>query len=76
MSSGKLTVAVDDSKCMSHQLCIAAVPEAFALGPQHTAVVLPGAENVPLERLLDAARMCPMAAISITDESGNEVRIH
>jgi ferredoxin len=72
----RLIVSVDTEKCMSHQLCIAELPEAFRLGPDHTAVVLPGASTLSEDQLIDAAASCPMAAIALHDEDGVAVAIH
>jgi len=72
---GRLFATVDSEKCMSHQLCIAEVPDAFTLGPEHTAVVRAGAELVNPALLIEAAQTCPMEAISLRDEHGAEVSL-
>jgi ferredoxin len=68
----RLFASIDNEKCMSHQLCIAEFPAAFMLGPDHTAIVTPGAEFVEPQLLIEAAENCPMAAISLRDENGVE----
>jgi ferredoxin len=72
----RLTVSIDAEKCMSHQLCIAELPEAFGLGPDHIAVVLPGASTVSEDALIEAAASCPMAAIILHDDNGVAISVH
>lgn len=72
----RLIVSIDTELCMSHQLCIAELPEAFGLGADHIAVVLPGASNLSEDQLIAAAASCPMAAIVLHDENGLQVAIH
>ena len=50
-------------------------PEAFGFqeGPESLAIVLPGAAELSDERILEVACMCPVEAIHVFDEAGNEV---
>ncbi len=69
------TVRIDKQSCSSSQRCANAVPEGFVMDEDHLGDVLPGAAELPLERLLEVARNCPVLAISIYDEDGNEVEL-
>lgn len=66
---------VDHDVCVSSGACVLEAPEAFAYqdGPEALAVVLPGAADLTDERLVEVAGLCPVGAISIRDEDGNEV---
>lgn len=62
-------VRVDHDKCVSSGACVLEAPEAFALqdGPEALAVVLPGADELSIERLREVAALCPMEAIVVAD---------
>lgn len=66
-------VTIDRILCIGAASCVAVAPQAFALDNEAKAIVLPGAENVDNETLLEAARACPVAAVIITDETGKQV---
>lgn len=58
-------IAVDTAKCMGHARCNAVAPDAFDLDDEGNAVVTPGAVNVPLPQLHNAAGSCPEQAIAV-----------
>jgi ferredoxin len=61
--------AIDAGACAAHGDCEAIAPEIFAI--EDVAVVV-GAG--PDELMLEAARLCPSAAITVTDaESGRRI---
>ena len=66
---------VDHDVCVSSGACVLEAPEAFAYqdGPEALAVVLPGAADLTDERLVEVAGFCPVGAISVRDEDGNDV---
>ncbi len=66
---------VDHDVCVSSGACVLEAPEAFAYqdGPEALAVVLPGAADLTDERLVEVAELCPVGAISVRDEDGNDV---
>ena len=51
------------------------LPDAFAYqeGPEALAIVLPGAAKLTDEELRDAAGLCPIEAIRLLDENGDDV---
>lgn len=69
------TAKVDRDLCIGAGACVADVPEAFAFDEENIAVVLPGAAEVPGDRLLSAARACPATAIFVFDEDGQEIDV-
>jgi ferredoxin len=59
---------IDASACSAHGDCEAIAPEVFRV--DDVAEVI---GTGPEELMLEAARICPMVAIRITDDSGAQV---
>lgn len=70
MAIAKITV--DREKCIGAASCIAVAEKVFELDAENKAVVKDpkGADD---ETLLEAARVCPTAAIILHDENGKQV---
>ena len=65
---------VDHDRCVSSGACVLEFPRAFVYQEgQALAVVLPGADELTEERLLEAASLCPVEAIRLLDTDGNDV---
>ena len=66
---------VDHDRCISSGACVLELPDAFAYqeGPEALAIVLPGASELSEEELHAAAGLCPVEAIRLLDEAGNDV---
>jgi ferredoxin len=66
-------VRVDADLCISSGMCVAAVPDRFAFGPDQRS--RPVSELIDQdEAVRDAAAACPVEAISVTDaETGAPV---
>lgn len=69
----KVTVAIDRSLCIGAASCVAIAPKAWTLDDEAKAILLPTAEEESDDALINAAKACPVAAITITDESGKQV---
>jgi ferredoxin len=69
---GGLTVRIDESLCVGFGDCVERAAGAFLLNGSGTVefVEPPSAER---EALLDACRTCPVDALTVLDESGNQV---
>ena len=67
------TAHIDKQSCLSSGRCAEAAPDAFGADADHLGEVLPGAGNLPVERLLEIARRCPGLAIALRDGSGREI---
>jgi ferredoxin len=67
------TVRIDKHSCQSAGNCVEAAPEAFGFDADGLGDAGPGAGQLPRARLLEIARRCPALAISLLDESGNEI---
>jgi ferredoxin len=61
-------IVIDHSLCSGFGSCADADPESFEVGPDGRVVAL--VETTDREQALDAALTCPMAAITVLDESG------
>lgn len=65
---------IDRSVCIGAATCVALAPKAWALDGEAKAVILDTASSETDEALLNAAKGCPVAAITIIDnETGKQV---
>ena len=62
-------IQIDRSLCSGFGSCVETAPEAIALGPDGIAVPLDGDAG---DRVLEAARGCPMGAITVFDTDTGE----
>jgi len=70
-SDGKtITVTVDRNLCIGAATCIAVAPKMFSLDGEAKAIMLDTSGEESLQVVLDAAKSCPVAAISVKDEQG------
>jgi ferredoxin len=65
------TIQIDRTLCCGYADCVSLAPEVFAQDGENISVVLDpeGAED---ELILDAARACPVDAITLIDEHGDQ----
>lgn len=69
---GDLRIRIDRTLCVGFGDCITEAPEAFALDESGTAVFMKP-EDVVRERLLEACDVCPVDAITVWTEDGDQV---
>jgi ferredoxin len=68
----RIAIAVDRTLCFGFGDCVDTAPAVFALDEEDKAVVLDSdADHV--EVILEAAQNCPVDAIIVTDEQGNQI---
>lgn len=67
------TITIDRSLCIGAATCVALAPRAYILDSEAKAVFLPTAGDETDQSLLDAAKGCPVMAISIRDEKGVQI---
>ena len=70
---GKYKVKILRDVCIGASTCIAVAPEAFELDEEQKAILKDAWKGVSDEELLEAARVCPVAAIIIEDAAGNQI---
>ncbi len=68
----KYKITVDRALCIGAATCVAVAPKAFALDNEAKAIVLPTSGEENDQTILDAAKSCPVAAIILHDEAGNQ----
>ena len=69
----KYKVRVLRDVCIGAANCIAVAPDAFELDEEQIAVIKDSWKNVPDDKLLEAAKSCPVAAIIVEDKEGRQV---
>lgn len=67
------TMRIDRDLCIGAATCIALAPKAWALDDEAKAIILDTSGDESDEALLEAAKSCPVMAISITDETGKQM---
>jgi len=67
------TITIDRSVCIGAATCIALAPKAWQLDSEAKAIILDTAEEETDETLINAAKGCPVAAITIIDASGKQI---
>ncbi len=65
-------VRVDRELCIGVSNCVAVAPSVFQLDKENKAIVL-DPNSVDDEMLMTAASSCPVKAIILEDEKGNQV---
>lgn len=69
---GGLRVRIDRTLCVGFGDCVTEAAEAFVLDDSSTAVFVKP-EEVDRERLLRACDVCPVDAITVWDEAGEQI---
>ncbi|MBI4004867.1 ferredoxin [Candidatus Roizmanbacteria bacterium] len=69
----KLKVTVNRDLCIGTATCVAIAHNTFNLDSESKAVVLETADQDNDETILEAARGCPVAAITVEDENGQKI---
>lgn len=67
------TVEVDHNVCIGAAPCTAMAPNTFALDDTGKAAILATADAEDQETIRNAAQGCPVSAIIIKDENGNQI---
>jgi ferredoxin len=67
------TVTVDLNKCISVGPCAIAAPGVFDIRPEDGKAVISNPDGEDLDKVLEAARCCPILAIIIKNEAGKQV---
>ncbi|MDP3724166.1 MAG: ferredoxin [bacterium] len=82
----KIKIRVDQNICIGAASCTVVSPSVFKINDQNKAVVIDPAnpsnaapeltldvDETKKQEIIDAARSCPVAAIFIHDEQGNQI---
>ena len=65
-------IKIDRVLCTGYAECVGIAPEVFQLASDHMPIVL-DPEGTDDEAILDAARACPVDAITLIDEFEDQV---
>ena len=65
-------IKIDRSVCTGYAECVGIAPEVFLLGDDNVSIVV-DPEGADDEAILDAARACPVDAITLVDEFEEQV---
>ena len=68
----RIAIEVDRALCYGFGDCVDSLPDVFALDEEDTAVVL-NPDAASLDDIVEAAQNCPVDAIIITDEDGQQI---
>jgi ferredoxin len=71
-SKNRVAIEVDRALCYGFGDCVDTVPDVFALDEEDTATVL-DPDAASLDDIVEAAQNCPVDAIIITDEDGQQI---
>lgn len=66
-------VEVKKDLCIGSASCVAIAPDIFDLGDDGKSYVKKGAKFDDVAKIMDAARSCPVGAIKVYDENGQNV---
>lgn len=66
-------ITVDLNKCISAGPCAIAAPLAFLIRPEDGKAIIGDPDGDSMEMIMEAARSCPILAISIKKQTGQQV---
>ena len=69
----RYTVKIDKQACMGAGRCVSYAPAAFGFDENDTSTALDTMASVPDADILRAAELCPVSAIAVYDERGEEL---
>ncbi len=68
-----LTVRIERAVCIGSKNCIRLAPEVFELGMDQVVTFLDLAEDIERDRLTEACRQCPVDALLVFNEDGEQI---
>ena len=71
-SRNRVTIEVDRQLCYGFGDCVDSAPAVFALDDEDVSVVI-DPDGAPLDDIVEAAQNCPVDAIAILDEDGEQI---
>jgi ferredoxin len=71
-TKNRVSIEVDRALCYGFGDCVDTVPAVFALDEEDTAIVL-DPDAASLDDIVEAAQNCPVDAIIIVDEDGQQI---
>jgi len=71
-SRNRVTIEIDRQLCYGFGDCVDTAPAVFALDDEDVSVVI-DPDGAPLDDIVEAAQNCPVDAIVILDEDGEQI---
>lgn len=71
-SRNRVTIEVDRQLCYGFGDCVDTAPAVFALDDEDVSVVV-DPDGAPLDDIVEAAQNCPVDAIAIAGEDGEQI---
>ena len=68
----RIRIEVDRALCIGSGDCVDTAPDVFQLDDEEKAVVV-DPDGAPADDILEAAQNCPVDAIIVTDEDGEQL---
>ena len=68
----RVAIEVDRQLCYGFGDCVDTAPAVFALDDEDVSVVI-DPDGAPLDDVVEAAQNCPVDAIILTDEDGEQI---
>lgn len=68
----RIAIEVDRALCYGFGDCVDSQPAVFALDDEDVAIVL-DADAAPVDDIMEAAQNCPVDAIVVLDETGEQL---
>lgn len=68
-----LTIQIDRTRCIGSGNCVSVAPEVLELGPDQIVTFVDEPEDIDRERLIEACAVCPVDALFVIDEDGNQI---
>ncbi len=69
----KLTVRIDRLICVSFETCVEVAPDLFRLDEEGIATFHADAAGAGAEVVMESCESCPVDALQVLDESGNQL---
>ena len=66
------TIIVDLNKCIAAGPCAIAAPGVFEIRPEDGKAIISNPDGDDLDKVLEAARCCPILAITIKNQAGQQ----
>lgn len=70
---GDLTVRIDRELCIGSGNCIKAEPDVFEFDDARISAFKAGVPDIGRERIIEACRVCPVAALIVIDAGGQQL---
>jgi ferredoxin len=66
-------IIIDRGLCIGAATCVALAQKAFAIDKENKAIILTGWDQEDAKMILEAAKSCPVSAITIIDEGDQQL---